>query len=357
MRFFRPGLMVFALFSLISCKNSGGDSSNPNVSCSATQLESEMSTILASVSTDADFSFSVERSDGRKYTYNRGSSTMDTSYESASTSKLVTAVIILRLVQNGYLSLSAKPQDYITSWPLTNTDSLYNMTLSQLLSFTSGLTTEPLCLNAGAFNFETCVNNIANNNAGNGLTPGAQFYYSGTHMQVAGLMAVKARGVSNWQSLFSEFKTQTGLFTTSTYDLPSSTNPRLAGGMHWTGTEYMAFLKAFKNGSLLNSTYMNLILSDQIASATIGNSPAITGIGEDWHYSFGLWQECESATYNCTAGARVSSPGSYGAYPFWDRTKSYYGIVARQGGLSTFPNGLAVERAVRSEVESWAACQ
>jgi len=357
MRFFSLGMLFFAVFSTVSCKNSSTTAESTTGTCSISQLETQMTSTLSSVSTEVDFSFSVERSDGRRFSYNRGSSTLQTSYESASTSKLVTSVIILRLVQNGYLTLSAKPQDFITSWPINSGNSLYNMTLAQLLSFTSGLTTEPLCLNSGIANFETCVNTIASNNASNGLTPGQQFYYAGTHMQVAGLMAVKARGVATWQNLFSEFKTQTGLFATSTYDLPSIANPRLAGGMHWTAEEYMAFLKALKAGSLLNSTSMNLLLSDQIASATIANSPAVTSLNEDWHYGLGLWHECQSVTYNCMAGTRVSSPGSYGSYPFWERSKSYFGIVAREGALGTFPNGLAVERAVRTKVESWAACQ
>jgi hypothetical protein len=239
------------------------------------------------------------------------------------------------------------------------------MTLAQLLSFTSGLTVEPTCLDLpGTFlgvpipnYFQTCVTNIANDNAGNGITPGQQYYYASTHLQVAGLMAVKARGVATWQDVFAEFKTQTGLFTTAAYDLPSSSNPRLAGGMHWTGEEYMAFLKALKNGSLLNSASMSQLLTDHTASATIVYSPPLAALGEDWHYGFGLWHECQSATFNCTAGTRVSSPGAYGAYPFWDRSKGYIGIVARQGLLGTFTNGVAIERSVRSNVEQWVACQ
>ncbi len=64
-----------------------------------------MDSTLAQTSSDVDFSFSVERQDGRRYSYNRGGSTLLTSYESASTSKMVSAVIILRLVEKGYLSL------------------------------------------------------------------------------------------------------------------------------------------------------------------------------------------------------------------------------------------------------------
>ena len=186
--------------------------------------------------------------------------------------------------------------------------------------------------------------------------PGQEFYYASTHLQVAGLMAIKARGVASWQDVFTEFKTQTGLFATSTYELPSASNPRLAGGMLWTGEEYMAFLKALRDGALLNAASMSNLLADHTATATMVYSPAVAGLGEDWHYGFGLWHECQSATYNCTAGSRISSPGAYGAYPYWDRSKGYFGIVARQGTLGTFPNGVAIERAVRPRAEEWAAC-
>ena len=115
------------------------------------------------------FSFSVERQDGRRDNLKRGVSTLQTSYESAS--KLVSAVIILRLVEQGYLILTDRPQDRINHWPITSGDSLYSLTLPQLLSFTSRLTVEPLCLNAGISNFETCVTNIAAANAGTTAAP------------------------------------------------------------------------------------------------------------------------------------------------------------------------------------------
>lgn len=337
--------------------NGAGATAASEPTCSATQLEATMDAVLAQTASEVNFSFSVERQDGRRYNFNRGVSTLQTSYESASTSKLVSAVVILRLVEQGYLNLSERPQDRIGTWPIGSSDSLYGMTLAQLLSFTSGLTAEPLCLNVGIADFSTCVTNIANTNTGNGNTPGQQFYYASTHLQVAGLMAIKARGVATWQDVFTEFKTQTGLFPTAAYDLPSSSNPRLAGGMHWTGGEYMAFLKALKNGALLNPASMSQLLADHTASATIVYSPTLAGLGQDWHYGFGLWHECQSATFNCTAGTRVSSPGAYGAYPFWDRGKGYIGIVARQGALGSFPNGIAIERSVRSNVEQWVACQ
>jgi len=285
----KTGLISMFLGCTVATGCGGSGSSPPPApTCSVPGLEAALDTGLAQAVSDVDFSFSVERPDGRRYNFSRGVSTFQTSYESASTSKLVTAVIILRLVEQGDLKLSDRPQDRIT-WPIGSSDSLYPMTLAQLLSFTSGLTTEPACLNSGISNFETCITNIATTNANNGITPGQEFYYASTHLQVAGLMAVKAHGVASWQALFTEFKTQTGLFATAAYDLPSASNPRLAGGMHWTGEEYMAFLKALKNGALLAPASMSQLLTDHTASATIAYSPTVTGLGEDWHYGFGLW--------------------------------------------------------------------
>ncbi|WMW81515.1 serine hydrolase domain-containing protein [Undibacterium cyanobacteriorum] len=333
--------------------NGGGTG---GTTCSVSQLETDMTNQLGQLSTDADFSFAVERDDGRRYAYNRGTSSMSTSYESASTSKMVSAMIILRLVEKGYLKLEDKPQDWISNWPMPLNSPLRNMTLANLLSFTSGLTEESTCINVGISNFESCVASIANVNQNNTAQPGTEFYYSSSHSQVAGLMAIKARGVSSWQELFSEFKQQTGLFKSAAYDLPSLSNPRLAGGMHWNGTEYLDFLSALKAGKLLTPAMQNLYLQDRTANVKLTYSPA-AALNEVWHYGFGYWHECQSSSFNCMPASRISSPGAYGAYPYWDRNKSYVGIIARQGALGTFPKGVDIERAIRPKVEAWVACK
>lgn len=43
-------------------------------------------------------------------------------------------------------------------------------------------------------------------------------------------------------------------------------------------------------------------------------------------------------------------------YPLLGSSHGYFGIVARQGTLGTFPNGIAIERSVRADVEQWLAC-
>lgn len=359
-RYIHPAFIALPLvFGQLSCGGNGSDSSatTDESECSVTQLEQQMNAELTSTTSSADFSFAVVRNDGRSYVFERGSSSTQTVYASASTSKIVAAVVIMRLVEQGYLALTDSVQAHVPSWPIPNDDALANITLNDLLSFTSGLDNEALCQNFPNADFEDCVITIANNNIGNGNIPSASFYYASSHLQVAGLMAIYATGSDNWQEVFAAFKSETGLFPSTEFDLPSSTNPRLAGGMHWTGEEYLAFLAALSGGNLLSESSMSILLSDHTANATIEFSPAQAGLGEDWHYGFGLWHECQSATFNCQVGTRISSPGAYGAYPFWDRDNDYYGIVARQGALGTYPEGVEIERSVRPLVESWSHCQ
>ena len=106
---------------------------------------------------------------------------------------------------------------------------------------------------------------------------------------------------------------------------------------------------------------MDQLLADHTPSATVTMAyspaliaPASGGLGEGWHYGFGLWQEYQGNPYAGTPGSRLSSPGSYGAYPFWDKSKGYFGIVARRGAQGTFPEGVGIERSGRSLAEEWA---
>lgn len=322
-------------------------------------IEEQLTAILEAANTEYDFTYQMERADGRIFTYHRGNSTEDTEYESASTSKMVTGIIILRLVEKGNLKLSDRPQDFIANWPIGPSNPLYQMTLEHLLSFRSGLTDEPFCINLPTSNYEDCVISIANLNSSKGIIPGTEFYYSGNHLQVAGLMAINALGKSSWQEVFSDFQGETGAFPQGRYDLPSAQNPRLAGGMHWTGREYLNFLRQLKNGKLLSPTMMTEYLQDRTAaSVEIVKSPAREGIGEDWHYGLAYWHECHSDTFNCNPAERISSPGAYGAYPYWDRKFNFIGMLSIQTSLGGFRTGIAeVERQVEDTAKAWATCE
>jgi len=361
----RRQIISTVVFSLCLAACGGGSPSQPptpstptqppQASCDLSALEQSLRQQAAAVKTDTDFTLLLERFDGRGFSYSRGASSAVTPYESASTSKWVSAVIMLRLVDSGVLKLSDTAASRLSDWPLSASHPLSQMTLQQLLSFTSGLTEEPLCLNLPGIDFAQCVRQGVSNNSANGRLPGSVFDYNGLHLQVAGLMAIRAAGVADWQALFRQFVQQTGLFSTARYDLPSSSNPRLAGGMHWTAQEYLDFLRALQQGKLLSAALQQQMLANQRGNATVLNSPAVSGFGTDWPYGLGHWLECNSG--QCASAQRHSSPGAYGAYPLIDYQHQYLAMLAREGQLGSFVEGKAVVDALTPAIQAWAGCK
>jgi CubicO group peptidase (beta-lactamase class C family) len=324
--------------------------------CDSILAANALTAALTAATSEVDFSLLLRTQSGRDFNYNRGASTGQTLYESASTSKWVAALAILRLVDTGVLSLSDNPQDHIPFWSADGGSPISDITLEQLLSFTSGLKEEALCQNLGIANFENCVSTLYDNNLAMPVTPGTEYHYGPVHLQVAGLMAVKAAGKASWGEVFADFQIATGLFPSGAFDLPSAGNPRLAGGMHWTGEEYLDFLEAVADQTILSGGLSQTLHDDRINGLPISSSPA-TGLGVDWHYALGHWIECDSPTFDCTVEPRLSSPGAYGAYPFIDQASRYVGLLARQGALGSFANGLDTYDQVSAEVEAWARCE
>lgn len=329
--------------------------------CTAAQLtalEAQMRSALdaaavdRSVTRDPNFTVLLESNDGRRFTHSHGASTATTRYESASTSKWVTSAVILELVDRGALSLTTKARQWLPFWGEAKVD------LRDLLSFTSGFQEDPGCIDNPLANFATCVEQIYNYNVAIAPPPETDFHYASTHMQIAGLMAIRASGAASWTEVFSAFKARTGLFPTSSYSLPSTSNPRLAGGMTWTGEEYLTFLRALWKGTLLTPLTRAQMLANQRGAAVVTASPVLASVGEDWSYGLGNWLECPGATepnsYNCGVGHRNSSAGAYGAYPFLDFDNQYFGIVARQGALATGDEGVGIARSIATPARQWA---
>jgi CubicO group peptidase (beta-lactamase class C family) len=336
-----------------------GRQSEP-VGCEAerAELEQQLAAALDAAAEDPgmtqeqNFTLALETASGHRFVHSHGDSTLLVSYESASTSKWVAATVILDLVDEGVLSLDDEPSEYLSFWEAEG------VTLANLLSFTSGFSKEVLCINLPGADFSDCVQRAYEANVTDAPAPGSEFVYSSTHLQIAGLMAVRASGVGGFSELFSAWQQKTGLFPSGAFDLPSATNPRLAGGMHWTGEEYLGFLRALYRGTILKETTRNAMLASQRGDATVVSSPIVDALDQDWAYGFGNWLECPTAmganTYDCGTGHRNSSPGAYGAYPFIDWDSRYFGILARQGELGTFREGTSLYGAIASLTAKWA---
>jgi CubicO group peptidase (beta-lactamase class C family) len=325
------------------------------------ELEQTMMAALDEAVADATitetpaFTLVLQTAGGHRFVHSHGDSSLDTPYESASTSKWVAAAVILDLVDRGVLSLDDSPSLYLPFWQAEG------VTLAQLLSFTSGFSKEALCFNLPNADFAECVETAYEANVGSAPSPGSVFDYSSTHLQIAGLMAVVASDAGGFAELFAEFQARTGLFPSGAFDLPSPQNPRLAGGMHWTASEFVLFLRAIYHGELLSPTLRAAMLDNQRGAAEVAGSPTIDALNQDWAYGFGNWLECPTAigpnTFDCGSGHRNSSPGAYGAYPFIDFDHRYFGLLARQGKLGTFREGDELFGVIAADATRWAdAC-
>jgi CubicO group peptidase (beta-lactamase class C family) len=374
----RTGSLLVAVLCLVACSSSetgglgaaGGSAGQAGETSSAGQGElpaceaerTELERVIAekldaaaadpAVTGEPNFTLGLETERGHRFVHTHGDSTLATRYESASTSKWVAAAVILDLVDQGVLALDDSPAEYLPFWKAEG------VTLAQLLSFTSGFSKEALCFNLPTADFADCVQKAYEANVDIAPAPGSEFDYSSTHLQIAGLMAVRAAQVDGFSELFHAWQQKTGLFPSGAFDLPSLKNPRLAGGMHWTGEEYMGFLRALYDGDLLEAATRKSMLESQRGTAKVIGSPPLEALGQDWAYGFGNWLECPTAlgadSYDCGSGHRNSSPGAYGAYPFIDWDRRYFGILARQGELGTFRDGDSLFQVAADEISRWA---
>ncbi len=258
----------------------------------------------------------------------------------ASSSKLVSGLVLLDLVGDGVLSL-----DSTTAAVLGWTGPKGAITLRHLLSFTSGLPSEHPCTLSVATTLAACVELIEDTTLD--ALPGAQFDYGSVHLAVAGRMAEVASGKS-WAQLFSErLATPLGLpasvkYYTAPRQSLGTANPLLAGGLRATMDQYAKLLAtAFHRGvyagvSIATPALFDAQASEPYPGAAIENSP-FAKLGYSFHYGLTSWLECPPPASNC---AVLSSPGAFGFTPWYDRATGYYAIIGTEVSDSSGANGV-----------------
>lgn len=201
----------------------------------------------------------------------------------ASASKLISALVLMRLMEEGSLSLDDTPGGLL-GWSGGAADA----TLDQLGAFVSGLDPNAACTYLPWSNLPDCVDTIRD--ADVLAAPGARFDYGATHLHVAGRMAEVATGES-WEALFERtLKTPLGLddpglvYVTLPQQALGSANPLIAGGLLASVDEYLPMLALlFHDGQLDGSSW---IAADRMArfqhnphaAAVLGHRPGPAGV-------------------------------------------------------------------------------
>ncbi len=257
----------------------------------------------------------------------------------ASASKLVTSVVLMDLVQRKVLSLETRVSDVLSEWKDLGPKS--NITLRQLLSFTSGLRSHK-CTNRNINTFNECVEKIRL--AKLEFSPGSSFDYSGVHMHVAAQMAIYKLGLKTWNQVFEKFKKKYDVFSEDSkfYNIrgKKELNPLAAGGLHTSARLYAEFLSKLLSKSILSQSSFEIIFSNHTNKLSVHHSPISNGIKESWDYGLGVWVECENATADnmseCGQVLRYSSPGAFGFYPWISSDLKRWGVIAMRGKFGIF---------------------
>ena len=255
------------------------------------------------------------------------------------------------LVQDGTIaSLDSYASDYIPWWStdrtchnVTQCDAKGNITIRNLLSFTSGFDTGEVpggggggssnatqCLDNSKGNYDQCARAIYQNLNLTG-SPGNTFAYNSIHLQLMGAVALHATKMTNVQQIFQKYYVQPYKMNETTCGGGDS-NPEFAVCLSTTQHDYEKFLHAQLTASVLGK---ELIKESELNyTPFLKNDTVFTIYGL---YSFGHWLECydsvEGFTKECAEAQVHCDPGAFGFYPLIDRTQNYYmQIVAYESG-------------------------
>ncbi len=257
--------------------------------------------------------------------------------EIMSAAKWVSATVLLRLVDQGVLSLDEKMSRVLKDrdgkpW----SGDMGDITLRRLLSMTSGISGEDVNLlkrsDLTSISLEEAVHRIyeTQHDAATTRTPGSYFFYGSTHFRIAARYAEVKTG-KTWAQIYSEqLRSPLGWSSRSVYEY-SATNPDPAYGLVMTGQEYMQFmllqLRSGLNGTtrLLSETILDEQRTDQFLDTTSILFSPYALMGKTYHYGLGVWID-STDTDPGEVASQVSSAGVYGWIP-WINYKSNYAAV------------------------------
>ncbi len=305
-----------------------------------------------------------------------GDFTLDRISLVASSSKIVTAGILMALQDQGLLDIDEPIEDFL-GW-----ESLYPVTTAQLLSNSSGLvglgpdpTYRPyLCQYIWAGDLMSCGMEILTtpDADANVIQPDTAFRYGGGQWQVAGAVAEAVSGKS-WAELFDEvYRQPCGLefsgynnhfaqlletgrgnfdyplqFAGDPNNLLPTENPNMEGGLYTTTGDYGKLLEMHlnggrcENGRVLSEASVERMQENRIFDVWGGR----TGTG--WEgYGLGWWVDTDAW------GVRTDG-GAYGSFPWLDRDRRYAAFLVLEASAGLGTNlGLATVPSIEDALEN-----
>lgn len=244
----------------------------------------------------------------------------------ASASKWLTSATLMTFVDEGRVGLDDRVADHLPGF----TGAKRDITIRELLSHTTGLP-YPSCEGEPSTTLAACVRAIARGGDPTS-TPGAEFHYSGVGFVVAGRLIEKLAGTSFEEAFEARIARPLGMahtrFDGSTR--PHNRNPAPAASARSTVDDYARFLAMLAHDGtvdghrVLSASSVAEIERDQVAGLDTRGDDAvqITGIPT---YGLGVWRDVVGPADEIQV---VSGSGALGFYPWIDRARDTFGIVA-----------------------------
>lgn len=253
----------------------------------------DFSTVTAEIErvTSPDIAVIIGDQNGTLYTYEKGNMRTDRAVNVASAAKLITGLGLWTLVENGTVSPESRAAEYVSDWTQDPSDARYDVTLAQLMSFTSGFAASPAgdgCHGEAALTLAQCVAEIYAGDVR--FPPGDVFTYGPDHMTIAAEMARNASGRELSEIIKSDIFDKFGLSSATKFSTAVGDNIRYSGGasgLAATGEDYSKILKAILNFEIVANR--NLWQADRTPDQPFASQfPALNALNLDWHYGWGF---------------------------------------------------------------------
>jgi CubicO group peptidase (beta-lactamase class C family) len=246
----------------------------------------------------------------------------------ASSTKMPSGTVIMKLVEQGLINLDEPITTYLQGKVNVPADKA-KITVRMLFNHTSGVIAEPDCETDNFTTLQACAQEALN--APLEFTPGTRFAYGSGGMQVAGFVAEAVTG-KKFTDLFNEIiATPLGL---TRFRYTSTTNPLIAGGAISDVGDYIKILQmqlaggTYQGKQILLPSTIEEMQRNQIAGVEKLRSPgglALTG------YSFGWWHSDPAYLLQQaqpqTPGPELSDQGLFGCTPWIDKDLNYSAIL------------------------------
>ena len=250
--------------------------------------------------------------------YNPKDFTPDTRLRIASSSKWLTAALVMTFVDEGKLNLNDSIGKYL---PIFTKYGKGSIKVWHCLSHLTGIYQASLQESLKEINSFNNMNEAMNFLAQQPIEgeAGKTFHYGNVGLQIAAAIIEKIAG-ENFEKLFAE-RIAKPLQMKQT-DFGNKSFVLAAGGAFSTTNEYMNFLimilnkGVFQGKRILSENAVFEMQKNRIANATIQYSPAKD---KNFGYGFGEWIEKENNNFSEV----VSSPGILGSLPLVDNKRKY----------------------------------